>query len=172
MESGGAWPGGGDRADAGLAARGQVSDYDRFAAIITQLERDLDGDVDPAVADGFALAVRGTGMLAELTVLIEEMGRKHNVPGDLRDQVRRLTGRMRSELARVSVSTLEPDLIILDEFQRFRHLLDESCEAGNSPITYSTTAKPRLLLSATPYKPFTYAEETDDGITTATSCRH
>ena len=31
---------------------------------------------------------------------------------------------LRATLARASVETLEPDLVILDEFQRFRHLLD------------------------------------------------
>src|SRR5579875_1085879 len=110
--------------------RGQVSHHDRFDAKIRQLERELDDGIDPAVAEGLATAVRSSGVLAEFSGLIDEMGRKQTVPDELRDRVRRLIGRMRGELARVSVDTLEPDLIILDEFQRFRHLLDEGSEAG------------------------------------------
>ena len=61
---------------------------------------------------------------------------------------------------------LEPDLAILDEFQRFRDLLDaktggEAAELAHDFFTQSDAHV--LLLSATPYKPFTYAEESADG---------
>ena len=76
-------------------------------------------------------------------------------------QVRfRLIGRLRELLASASVKALEPDLVILDEFQRFHHFLN--------PPELDTTAKlaqemvtavmpeghnvPLLLLSATPYR--------------------
>jgi hypothetical protein len=143
--------------------RGQVSHHDRFAAVIGQLRRELDGEIDAEVAEGFEAAMRSSGMLTEFSGLIDEMGRRQSVPGVLRDRVRRLTGTMRSELARVSVRTLEPDLIILDEFQRFRHLLDDSCEAGQLAHHLFDYGQAKvLLLSATPYKPFTYAEESED----------
>ena len=143
--------------------RAQVRQYERFAATISQLERDLGGEIDAEIADGFETAVRERGLLAEFGALIEEIGRKRSVPLALRDQVRRLTGDMRSELARASIRTLEPDLIVLDEFQRFRHLLDDSCEAGQLAHHLFDYGQARvLLLSATPYKPFTYAEESDD----------
>ncbi len=143
--------------------RAQVSQYERFSATIGQLERELDGEIDVEIADGFEAAVREHGLLAEFGALIEEVGRKRSVPLALRDQVRRLTGDMRTELARASIRTLEPDLIILDEFQRFRHLLDDSCEAGQLAHHLFDYGQARvLLLSATPYKPFTYAEESGD----------
>ena len=41
-----------------------------------------------------------------------------------------LVGRLRGMLARACLSSLEPDLVILDEFQRFRDLLDENTESG------------------------------------------
>ena len=67
---------------------------------------------------------------------------------------------MRAALARASVETLEPDLVILDEFQRFRHLLDPETPAGElAHHLFEFEAAKVLLLSATPYKPFTYAEE-------------
>ena len=64
-------------------------------------------------------------------------------------------------LARAAVRALEPDLVILDEFQRFRNLLDvttgdEAAELAHDFFTQSDAHV--LLLSATPYKPFTYAE--------------
>ena len=143
--------------------RGQVGQYDRFATIISQLSRELHGEIDADVAVGFKDAVRDRGLLSDFGKLIDEMGRKRSVPDSLRDRVRRLTGDMRNELAHASVRTLEPDLIILDEFQRFRHLLDGTCEAGQlARYLFDYGQAKVLLLSATPYKPFTYAEESDD----------
>ena len=91
----------------------------------------------------------------------EDSGPRYAVIGDLRNM-----------LARVCIDALEPDLIILDEFQRFRDLLD-----GNSPAAaltrqlldfqYKKDASERglkarvLLLSATPYKMLTLYD--DDG---------
>ena len=65
-------------------------------------------------------------------------------------------------LARAAVQALEPDLVILDEFQRFKDLLDvrtggEAAELAD--YFFSQDDARVLLLSATPYKPFTYAEE-------------
>ena len=56
--------------------------------------------------------------------------------------------------------------MILDEFQRFRDLLDvksggEAAELAHEFFNQSDARV--LLLSATPYKPFTYAEEAEDG---------
>jgi hypothetical protein len=155
---------GGPRRRAALnLLRGQVSHHDRFLSVVQQLERDLAGDIDRAVATGFAQAVRRHGLLHRFDELVGEMHHRHNVPEALHEPVRLLTGRMRAELARVSVHTLQPDLVILDEFQRFRHLLDQNTEAGQLAHHLFNYGQTRvLLLSATPYKPFTYAEEGDD----------
>lgn len=81
----------------------------------------------------------------------------------------RTVGELRAVLARASVSLLTPDLVVLDEFQRFRELLARESEAGELAhhlFDHATTAGDRtkvLLLSATPYKPFTYAEEAAAG---------
>lgn len=69
-----------------------------------------------------------------------------------------LVGDLRALLARTCVDALEPDLIILDEFQRFRHLLhgdDEMSSLARSLWQYVTPEQMRarvLLLSATPYR--------------------
>ena len=73
--------------------------------------------------------------------------------------------RGRRILSRAGIELLEPDLIILDEFQRFKDLLSEETGAGRlaHELFNQPTARV-LLLSATPYKPYTLAEEstTDD----------
>jgi hypothetical protein len=143
--------------------RGQVKDHDRFNRVIGDMRRMLADGGDPRIASAFADAVRDQGLLARLSRLIDEMGRKRSVPEHLNIEVLRLIRVLRRELARVSVETLEPDLIILDEFQRFRHLLDDSTPAGElAHHLFGYRAARVLLLSATPYKPFTYAEESDD----------
>ncbi|WP_158600494.1 helicase [Tessaracoccus antarcticus] len=77
-----------------------------------------------------------------------------------------LVGRLRAVLARESIQLLTPDLVILDEFQRFRELLDDKTEAGGLAghlFGYRDEATGHraksLLLSATPFKAFTFAEE-------------
>lgn len=74
----------------------------------------------------------------------------------------RIVGDLRRMLARASVNALEPDLVILDEFQRFRALLDKDTGGEAAELAADLFHHPdahMLLLSATPYKPFTYAEE-------------
>ena len=82
----------------------------------------------------------------------------------------RLIAKLRGLLARDCVAALEPDLVILDEFQRFhdllhgaseaaelaRHLFDYVDDQGNETRT--------LLLSATPYRMLTIAgDAAEDG---------
>jgi hypothetical protein len=58
---------------------------------------------------------------------------------------------------------LEPDLVILDEFQRFKNLLDGDDEASMLAKALFEHPDVRvLLLSATPYKMFTLDQETDE----------
>jgi len=75
-------------------------------------------------------------------------------------------GELRRLLASVCLAALEPDLIILDEFQRFKHLLDEESDAGElARDLFNSDAAPGarvLLLSATPYRALSLHHETDD----------
>ena len=58
------------------------------------------------------------------------------------------------------VEALDPDLIILDEFQRFRHLLDGQDPAADlAQHLFEQDSARVLLLSATPYKMYTLPEE-------------
>src|SRR5439155_1275128 len=76
------------------------------------------------------------------------------------DLARELVAELRRLLAQASIQALEPDLVVLDEFQRFRYLLTTDTPAGELAGQLFMQPDARvLLLSATPYKPFTYAEE-------------
>lgn len=73
--------------------------------------------------------------------------------------------RLRAMFARVSVSMLEPDLVIMDEFQRFKFLLasENESEIGILANSFLNSGDTRvLLLSATPYKLYSTLEEIDE----------
>ena len=82
---------------------------------------------------------------------------------------RELIGRIRREYALLSIENLNPDLVIMDEFQRFRDLLDSSDESDMGIIASKflraegrENDPPRvLLLSATPFKPFCTEAESE-----------
>ncbi len=79
---------------------------------------------------------------------------------------RRLIGGLRKLLASVCVEYLKPDLIIMDEFQRFKYLIDLDEDSDVKLITESlfTTDKIKiLLLSATPYKMFALQSDEEQG---------
>ena len=76
-------------------------------------------------------------------------------------------GQVRSMLAEVCVTALEPDLVILDEFQRFKHLLDgrdATARLAKQLFNYSdeTSDVRLLLLSATPYRMYTLHHESSE----------
>ena len=74
----------------------------------------------------------------------------------------RAIGELRWQLATSCLETLKPDLIILDEFQRFKHLLDgtdAASELARKLIRWGNTKT--LLLSATPYKMYTLRHEAE-----------
>jgi hypothetical protein len=72
----------------------------------------------------------------------------------------RLIGKLRSLIAHAAVHALEPDLVILDEFQRFKDLLDpEAPGADLAHAIFDAQTARVLLLSATPYKMYTLPDE-------------
>lgn len=74
-----------------------------------------------------------------------------------------LISELRCRVAEVSVEMLEPDLIILDEFQRFKNLLDhENPEARLAQRLFQYPGVKTLLLSATPYKMLSLDHEQED----------
>lgn len=74
--------------------------------------------------------------------------------------------KLRRAFAIISIDMLDPDLVIMDEFQRFSDLLGNG-ESEQSILTQkffdpSKTNTKILLLSATPYKPYSTLEEINE----------
>lgn len=93
---------------------------------------------------------------------------RQKIPEEDRVRQYSLIGELRQRLARVCLDALEPDLVILDEFQRFRDLLDGESEAAELARLLMNYRTPEgndvrtLLLSATPYKPLTLSTDEED----------
>ncbi len=98
--------------------------------------------------------------------------RDRDIDEGLWDERRRVIAELRAVLGRTCIKALRPDLVILDEFQRFKHLLDpksEDAELARSLFEYadereaSREAVRVLLLSATPYKMYSLQHEQESG---------
>ena len=145
--------------------RGGLSSVRRFQ----QYEAGMsDAVIDRAIQDRFVGAVGG--LKGKLHVEFEEIrdllsasrGRRTGAP-----RRRKFIADLRRRLTDTCLDALEPDLIILDEFQRFRDLLSPCTESGELAqrlFEYedSHTKVRTLLLSATPYKMYTLNHETED----------
>lgn len=74
-------------------------------------------------------------------------------------------GRLRMLFAQISVDFLNPDLVIMDEFQRFKSLISADVESETGLLVHrflnSNNVK-ILLLSATPYKLYSTLEEINE----------
>ena len=88
------------------------------------------------------------------------------------DNPHELIGRLRSALAAANLSKLDPELVIFDQFQRFRALIqdyEDQTEDKPSRVLQLLRGEEMvdppglLLLSATPYKPYARRWEDSDG---------
>lgn len=75
-----------------------------------------------------------------------------------------MMNKLRVMFARISVSMLQPDLVIMDEFQRFKFLLKaDDSELGILTQSFLHGSDTRvLLMSATPYKLYSTLEEIEE----------
>ena len=135
--------------------------WDEICAVLDDPEK----PPDATVTRKFRTAIRRSQVLEDLYELIDELYGRSQLNAEQNRRRLTIVGALRRELAKVSVDCLEPDLVILDEFQRFKHLLEwpkvgaehEVSELANDLFTAEHVKV--LLLSATPYKMFTLAEE-------------
>lgn len=138
-----------------------------------ELVKDISSSgIDPTIKAGFAQRLNDEAGLREQFDRTRDRYRMvrnpRNVEEDERLKRSDVVGRLRVVLAQSCLHALEPDLIILDEFQRFKHLLDEGNEAGELARRLFDYGDERsqarvVLLSATPYKMYTLrGEEGDD----------
>lgn len=133
--------------------------------------------IDAALARAFAGRLRaagkspgwgGEGLRKRYLGLCDRFHRyRRNIPAEDRREQMEFIGRLRTLLAETCVQALEPDLVILDEFQRFKDILDgedEAAQLANQLFSYSDDVSDvrLLLLSATPYKMYTLQHESDE----------
>ena len=145
--------------------RGDVGSVARFSQeYVGRLRDELEGYLDPNIRDEFSRLIDQEGLVHDLITLRDLMSGE-DVPSELQDPVRVLISRLRRCLSRASVGVLDPHLVILDEFQRFKALLDPESNDPGAELANALFSQERakvLLLSATPYKPFTQADEDGD----------
>lgn len=127
--------------------------------------------LDPSLAAEFAQTVQRRvqseadhgqqDIRARFDELCERFYRfREHLPQRDRENRARVVGELRGLLATSCLNALEPDLIVLDEFQRFKHLLDGTDQASSlARGLFEYPASKTLMLSATPYKMYTVSEE-------------
>lgn len=121
--------------------------------------------LDETLTTAFLVAMKGAPALCErLDACLDRFARyKDDVAPE--DNLLRLEviGDIRHLLARTCIDALEPDLVILDEFQRFSDIMhgeDDTAELAKLLFDYKDVRV--LLLSATPYKMLTVAGDDDN----------
>ena len=140
---------------------------DRFGQRVRWFEpRQLDPGLarsfkDALVAHDRAARDRGEqGLRRRFRDLSDQLRRRPVVPSHLTTERSHIIGELRAVLARTCIEALEPDLIIVDEFQRFRELLDgDDAAAELARHLFQYEGARTLLLSATPYKMVTLDDD-------------
>ena len=101
----------------------------------------------------------------ELDKLKEYLYKKHN-KSNTEIIATRMIGLLRVLFAKASISRFNPDLVILDEFQRFKFMLDsDECDPetkGLIDLFFDSKGLKILMLSATPYKLYSTLDELDE----------
>lgn len=130
-----------------------------------------DAELDVSLIDAFKLALDGKiesenaqgtpDIKSRFEALCEAFRYARTIipPEEHRKRIE-MVGELRGMLAASCLEALEPDLIILDEFQRFRDLLDGNDDASVLARNLFLYRGVRvLLLSATPYKMYTLTDD-------------
>lgn len=151
--------------------RGTVTDWTRFRDLVRGFENDWTRQatasgvplLDPAIVDEFwrldGLSVDDSAV-DSFARLVDVTAGHREVVHDY-ESTSSVIVRLRKTLARAGVAALAPNLIILDEFQRFSEFLradDPVSELAQQMFSHPTAKV--LLLSATPYKPYDLDQST------------
>ena len=143
--------------------QGAIRSKERWRA---RIEQDVDLPLDDSIKGDFADAFNGAKWKDLVDETIDRWFRRYNrsgLPEEARQQRSYVIGSLRKLLAECCVKALEPDLVIMDEFQRFKTLLEtrEGDAAAELAQELFSARTPEghpvrtLLLSATPYKLYT-----------------
>ena len=96
---------------------------------------------------------------------IKDLCRRIRKNNGKRVQGNAVIGQLRVIFAKISLEKLDPDLVIMDEFQRFKYLLNSDPESETGMLAdrfFHSRNVLMLLLSATPYKMYSTLEEIDE----------
>lgn len=118
--------------------------------------------IDPDLAQSYIKALRRRRSIRTQFEELSDRFRyaRRNVPSEDAEARLEMVGRLRSVLAETCAKSLEPDIVILDEFQRFKDLLDGEDDAALlARQLFDYPGAKTLLLSATPYKMYTMYHE-------------
>lgn len=109
----------------------------------------------------FALRAGGDTYFKQIVALCEEFKRNRNK----KISTSKVIAKLRVMFAQISLDKLEPDLVIMDEFQRFKYLINADAESETGMLAkkfFSANDVKMLLLSATPYKMYSTLDEIDE----------
>jgi len=113
-----------------------------IATARAKLRAEFLGNISANVQAAFKQAIQqDDDLLDELT---DAVARKHSHY--------QLIGRCRKALQRATLMQIQPDLVIMDEVQRFRDVLDTLALPDSLASALITEGTPTLILSATPYR--------------------
>lgn len=141
--------------------QGNVVDADNWRWRLDHFGDDEENRIDPTLSDKY---IQSLAKQPEIRQRFDELTAQFAYSRDYTDQERadrnELIGKLRQVLARTCVESLEPDIVILDEFQRFKTLLDGDDEVARlAHAVFDHPDAKVLLLSATPYKMYTMYHE-------------
>lgn len=136
---------------------------DGFQRLLDTIDNNC--SIDPDLQAAFNIRLQGqpdvVAILRTLCDLFKRKGELSRRDEDTQTKARRLIGRLREILAEVCIEALEPDLIVLDEFQRFPQLLDaQDDDSKLAQQLFKFPGARLLMLSATPYR--LWADATED----------
>ena len=128
----------------------------RYEEEVTEIEK-----VCPGYREGICKEVKNDECYQEAKNLLIEAFDKN----DYNTKNKAIT-LFRIIFCKISMKELNPDLVIMDEFQRFSSLLNMEGNSEEAMLTRTFFGKENgpfiLLVSATPYKPFTTLEELNE----------
>lgn len=128
-----------------------------------------DQPLEPKITEKFRTAVRKRpDLLRDLEDCAQAYKGQRGKNTSLNRRREGLVGELRTILSHESVEALEPDLIVLDEFQRFTEILHGNGEAADLARKLFDAVDPDgnqakvLLLSATPYRMLSLRDDEAD----------
>lgn len=131
-----------------------------YERLVADCEKKTEGRYPEDLIKRIRMYDREEPIIGLLLKHLEDRKDKKNEHSDMS-----VLNRLRVMFARLSTEMLQPDLVIMDEFQRFRFLIssDRNSDTGILAHQFLEGGDTRvLLLSATPYKLYSTLEEIDD----------